>query len=70
MKLPYRFRRLNHAWAYLAGYFWIPCPNCGRMFGGHECRDGHTIWGEWEGKSRKGRCTCPCCPYPDNTTSP
>ena len=23
-------------------YFWIPCPNCGRMFGGHE-KGGGTL---------------------------
>jgi hypothetical protein len=23
-----------YAWAF--GYFWLPCPACGRMFGGHE----------------------------------
>jgi hypothetical protein len=23
-------------WAGLIGYFWIPCPSCGREFGGHE----------------------------------
>ena len=22
--------------AFLGGYFWRPCRNCGRMFGGHE----------------------------------
>lgn len=31
-----RFRRLNHAWANVAGYFWKPCPICGDFFGGHE----------------------------------
>lgn len=32
-----RFRRLNQAYAFLASYFWLPCPICGEMFGGHEC---------------------------------
>lgn len=22
--------------AHVGGYFWMPCPLCGRMFGGHE----------------------------------
>ncbi len=26
--------RRAHAW--LRGFFWIPCPLCGRMFGGQE----------------------------------
>lgn len=32
-KLP----RFLHRWrAWLGGYFWIPCPLCGDMWGGHE----------------------------------
>ena len=32
-KLP----RFIHAfWAGIRGYFWLPCPICGRKFGGHE----------------------------------
>lgn len=26
----------HRLYARLAGYFWLPCPVCGRMFGGHE----------------------------------
>jgi hypothetical protein len=29
-------RFLNRIYAHLFGYFWLPCPNCGRYFGGHE----------------------------------
>lgn len=29
-------RLLHKAYAMLNGYFWLPCPRCGRMFGGHE----------------------------------
>lgn len=25
--------------AALGGYFWLPCPLCGTMFGGHEWHD-------------------------------
>lgn len=33
----YRFSRwLNKLYANLNGYFWLPCPLCGKMFGGHE----------------------------------
>lgn len=29
--------RLLHKWyANLMGYFWLSCPICGEMFGGHE----------------------------------
>jgi hypothetical protein len=31
-----RFRTLNRLYAFLWGYFWLPCPKCGQMFGGHE----------------------------------
>lgn len=34
--VPYRFRWLHHLYASLGAYFWLPCPLCGREFGGHE----------------------------------
>ena len=45
--------RFVHRWyAETMGYFWLPCPVCGRMFGGHE----------WGGTIRisdtKGRAVC------------
>jgi len=33
MKLP---RFLHQFYAWLMGYFWIPCPICREYFGGHE----------------------------------
>jgi hypothetical protein len=30
-------RSFHQAYAWLFGYFWLPCPLCDRMFGGHEC---------------------------------
>lgn len=38
MRLPYRPRFINKMFAYLLGYFWLPCPLCGEDFGGHEWR--------------------------------
>ena len=32
-------RWLAHAHAVAFGYFWLPCPTCGRMFGGNEWVD-------------------------------
>lgn len=32
-------------YAKILGYFWLPCPRCGRMFGGHECGK-DIIWEE------------------------
>ena len=29
-------RLLNKVYARLTGRFWLPCPICGQMFGGHE----------------------------------
>lgn len=58
-------RRCHQAYAYLAGYFWEPCPNCGRMFAGHEVRRifGHEpsiATADTDGNS-VGRCICPHC---------
>ena len=36
MKLPYKPRWFNAVYAHLFGYFWLPCPICGKKFGGHE----------------------------------
>lgn len=30
--------------AILGGYFWLSCPNCGRMFGGQESKHGEVLW--------------------------
>lgn len=29
-------RILNRLFAWVFGYFWLPCPICKKMFGGHE----------------------------------
>lgn len=34
--VPTRFRRFHRAYATLCGFFWLPCPLCGREFGGHQ----------------------------------
>lgn len=40
-------RFLHKLWAGVAGYFWLPCPKCGDMFGGHET--GNTSLADSEG---------------------
>ena len=58
MRGPRRWRQLR---AFLTGYFWLPCPNCGRMFAGFE--DGGGIL--WEGSQvtpGTGWICCPRCP--------
>ena len=49
-------RWLHRLYARLRGYFWLPCPICGQMFGGHErgCGDLMTSWTD-------GVCVCPRC---------
>lgn len=34
------FRRFNKWYAKTNGYFWLPCPSCGKEFGGHERSEG------------------------------
>lgn len=41
-------------WAHMGGFFWLPCPNCGRMFGGHEV-GGQMYRNRW---SHYGEATC------------
>lgn len=52
-------RWVHHVYAVIAGYFWLPCPNCGRMFGSHES-DGGCLWDDET--CTNGRCLCPKCP--------
>ena len=56
-KLP---RFVHHFYATVKGYFWLPCPICGKNFGGHEI-DMHTtvLWSE----PYRGSFTCrnPAC---------
>jgi len=39
VRLPTFIRRYQ---ARVGGYFWLPCPQCGEMFGGHECGSVHV----------------------------
>lgn len=38
--LPRGLTRVHHFLAWLGGYYWINCRNCGRGWGGHQ-RRGH-----------------------------
>jgi len=48
------FERLV-AWA--GGYFWLPCPVCGEMFGGHEIA--HVCTGALVSDDGHAHCVCP-----------
>lgn len=37
--IPGRWRKAHQAYASAMGFFWLPCPLCGTMSGGHEWRD-------------------------------
>ena len=54
MRKPRFIQKLFADWF---GYFWLPCPVCGQMFGGHEWKDG-SIATDTPGL-RKG--ICPDC---------
>jgi len=43
--------------AWLGNYFWLPCPACGRMFGGHERGGGALLI-----SSTRTMMCCPRCP--------
>ena len=36
-------RFLHRIYARFMGYFWLPCPACGKMFGGHEAFHTRTV---------------------------
>lgn len=52
-------RVFHRIYAWIFGYFWIPCPKCGKMFGGHESK------GSISQSGRPGRWVTCCVPeYP------
>jgi len=53
MKLP---RFIHKLYANLHGYFWLPCPICKKMFGGHEISN-TSIMTSWH----SGECVCLNC---------
>ncbi len=57
MKLP---RLCHRFYAFLFGYFWRPCPECGDNFGGHENNGFHP--NHWS--MRGGSMVCTRCSIP------
>ncbi|MFA5307692.1 MAG: hypothetical protein WC365_09645 [Candidatus Babeliales bacterium] len=49
-------RTLNKIYANLFGYFWLPCPICEEMFGGHEFSSSILMKTE-----TSGECVCKNC---------
>jgi hypothetical protein len=56
-------RWVHHAYALVAGYFWLPCPLCDRLFGGHEARDIDGLSSSTPAREpgRPDRAICPAC---------
>lgn len=58
-------RWMHCLYAWIARYFWGPCPLCNRPFGGHEWKDRNglssTITTEVRKKGRTGKAICPAC---------
>lgn len=48
---------MHRLYAYLFGYFWLPCPKCGQMFGGHEWGSGTVETEDFNVR----RAICPDC---------
>jgi hypothetical protein len=44
-------RWVQHLYAVLNSYFWLPCPICGQDFGGHESGNRSLITAFGEGKT-------------------
>lgn len=49
-------RLLNRVYAWIFGYFWLPCPVCGDHFGGHEASRHALVVTEADGPH--AYCTC------------
>lgn len=63
-----KHRGLNKLFARLRGHFWIPCPACGREFGGHEHEGDYLVITEPNGVVRR-KAICRDCAADDATFS-
>lgn len=56
---------LHQFYAWLCGYFWMPCPKCGEMFGGHQHRPFGAHVKVMEADGEHHYCVCPACDTPE-----
>ena len=49
-------RLFHQFYAWVFGYFWLPCPRCGRPFGGHEPSGGRVATSPGMGKMTCRNC--------------
>lgn len=64
MRALFRWRWFAHFCAWQFGYFWLPCPSCGEMFGGMESsRSEHydSVNAVYEGVVLRSQVICPPC---------
>jgi len=57
-------RKLHQFWAWMNGFFWLPCSECGQSFGGHEVGNGTKsvpIPGRESEYPAVGQVICPNC---------
>lgn len=57
-------RMVSQMYAKALGYFWLPCPRCGQMFGGHEVQGSlvKTVEFNRDGSLAGGISMSTCCP--------
>lgn len=56
---------LHMLYAKMFGYFWLPCPKCGEMFGGHQVPLVSATVEVLEGDGWHSYCVCPKCNTPE-----
>lgn len=56
---------LHQLYAWIFGYFWLPCPKCSAMFGGHQVEPGGAHVIVTEGDGQHCYCVCPACDTPE-----
>ena len=55
-------RVANRIYAIARGYYWLPCPVCGRMYGGHESNLKHEgVYKQHWGGTSIAICGDPAC---------
>lgn len=59
--VPQSWRWAHHWYATHTGHFWLPCPQCGIEFGGHEMRNVNGKLCTWVSGNGEWMIICPAC---------
>ncbi len=54
-------RWVHHIYAVLFHYYWLPCPLCGQMTGGHEWHDRNGLSSTLRVGPSRGKAICASC---------